>query len=801
MADTTEALKSSKPKGDPERKPSVSYGAGIFLKLSKYLVYTLVFLLPLFFLPWASNVLEFQKQTLLLFLVSISFFSFLTYTLISKRLEINFSIVNFPVALLLLVVLLSTFFSLSRYGSFWGMPLPVATSFLSILALAALYFVITNLFRKEEIHFLLLTLFTSGFFAAVFFIAQLFSKFFLPFNFSRQISFNTIGSVNSLAIYFSVLLILLLPLLFYFKNFFRIALGASGLALLAALFLINFQIAWLILTAGTGCLLALSVARLWKTGRLSLTALLTPILIISLFFAVFRFSLPREIPTVPLEILPSNKASVEVLEKLPVKSWILGSGPGTFFYEWLKKKPQSINETIFWGIRFLQPSSVVIDRIIGTGILGILAFFFLAAACFKLIFADILKKTDTKLRQDTLNNLLSWGIFAGFVGLVLSFFLYPDNLSILFLFWLLVSFSALLGEEKKRVWSLSGSPLATLGASFSFVFILVLGTGLLFFYAQKYWAEVRYFQGLVAWQKGEREQSSDFVSKATNLNPRMDLYWRDLSQISMFRLQQLLARTDLTPEELRSRAEPLIAAAVNTASQATVVDPNNVANWNVRGSVYRNMIGILGEADNWALSSYERAMELEPVSPYIPMEIGRVYLAMSDLFLQQAREEERLQSLLLAKQNFEKAISLKADYAPAHFQIAMIHIRDGKLKEAIAKLEETKQVVPFDIGLAFQLGLIYYNDEQIEKAKLEFERAISIDPNYSNARYFLGLILDRQGAKQEAILQFEKIQEFNPDNQELKMILANLRSGKSALLGITPGQPPIEEKPPERLTE
>ena len=770
----------------------------MFQKVSKLAVYLLIFLLPLFFLPWASNVLEFQKQALLLFLVFISFFSFLAFTLISKKSEINFSIINFPVALLILVVLLSTIFSISRYGSFWGTPLPIATSFLPLLALVALYFVITNLFRKEEIHLLLLTLFISGFLAALFFIAQLFSKFFLPFDFSRQTFFNTIGSVNSLAIYFSVLLILLLPLLFSFKNPLRAVLAACGSVLLVALFLINFQTAWLILIAGTGCQLAFSVARVGKTGRSGLTFLLMPILILSLSFAVFRFSWPSAIPSFPLEIWPSNKASIEVLGKLPVKSWILGSGPGTFFYEWLEKKPQAINETIFWGARFLQAPSEVLDRIIGTGILGILALFSLVALCFKLILTDILKKNDTKPSKDP-KDLLSWGIFAGLFGLTFSFFFYPTNLTILFLFWLLVSFSALLGEEKKRVWNLSSSPLVKLWASFLFVFILVLGTGLLFFYAQKYWAEVRYFQGLVAWRKGEQEQSQEFLSKATNLNPRMDLYWRDLSQVSIFRLQQLLARTDLTPDEIRGKAEPLIVAAINTASQATVVDPKNVANWNIRGSIYRNMIGILGGADNWALSSYERAMELEPVNPYIPTEIGRIYLTMSDSFSQQQREQERTQSLLRARQIFEKAISLKPDYAPALFQIAMIDIREGKLKEAIAKLGETKQVAPFDIGLAFQLGLIYYNDEQLDKAKSEFERAISIDPNYSNARYFLGLILDKFGVKQEAILQFEKIQEFNPGNQELERILTNLRSGKSALEGITPGQPPIEEKPAEQL--
>jgi tetratricopeptide (TPR) repeat protein len=224
-----------------------------------------------------------------------------------------------------------------------------------------------------------------------------------------------------------------------------------------------------------------------------------------------------------------------------------------------------------------------------------------------------------------------------------------------------------------------------------------------------------------------------------------------------------------------------------------------VANWSSRGFIYRNMLGILTGADDWALKSYQKAADLEPTNPDIFTEMGRVYLAKSDIFAQQEKKAESEENLKLAQENFEKAITLKGDYAPANFLIAMIHVRQGKIQEAISKLEETQQVVPFDTGLAFQLGLLYYNSNQFDQAKNQFERAVSLDPNYSNARYILGLIYDREGNKSGAIEQFERIERFNPDNQEVKKILANLREGKPALEGVVPGQPPVEEKTPEKL--
>ena len=307
-------------------------------------------------------------------------------------------------------------------------------------------------------------------------------------------------------------------------------------------------------------------------------------------------------------------------------------------------------------------------------------------------------------------------------------------------------------------------------------------------------AEARYLQGLRDWQAGQTEEAILRLKEAINLNPSLDIYWRDISQLYLVRANELLQKKDLNPEEMASQNQILMTGAINSASQATRLNEVNVANWNVRGFTYRNVMGIVGGAGDWALNSYQKAGELEPTNPYIFTEIGRIYISKFDL-----GEGQKEENLRLALENFERALSLKNDYAPAHFQIAMIYVREGKIKEAADKLEATKQVAPLDTGLAFQLGVIYYNDEQFEKAEGEFKRAIGIDENYSNARYFLGLIYDRQEDKKDAISQFERIEKLNPENSEVKKILANLRAGKPALEGIQPSQPPIEEVPPERL--
>jgi tetratricopeptide (TPR) repeat protein len=777
-----------------------------FLKVARFSVYALIFLLPLFFLPWTSNVLDFNKQTLLLFLVFISLICWLASALISNKLEINTSFLNLPVLTLVLTGGVAVIFSLSRYGSFWGWPLAVSSGFISLVEFVVIYFLIANLFKKDEILFLFLALFVSGFFAALYFIFQLFGKFILPFDFAKNLSFNTIGTVNSLAIYFSLLLVLLVPLFFFVSRFFKIILGIIGATLLISLFLINFKTAWLIFLVGFVVLFVFGVVNLRRTGRSGFITLTMALLIIASLLLFFRFPLPG-VPQIPAEVSPSQGASFNILKSLPAKSLILGTGQGTFIYDWSKYKSPAINQSVFWNVRFGQASSEVLDRLIGNGILGILAFFFLIAIFFKLVFEFFLKKMESRIvkegksptKQEILSWLLIWATLACFTGLVAVFFLYSANLSISFLFWLLIGCSTLLGKGKRKTFDFGASSVSALSFSFFFILVLVLGIGLSILYGQKYAAEVRYFQGWQAWQKGDLTLSINYISRAANLNPKMDIYWRNLSQMYLVGLNEVLARTDLKQEEKNNQAQNLIASSINSATQATIVEPNNAANWNTRGFVYRNMLGILAGADEWAVKSYQKAAELEPNNPNAFAEIGLVYLTQSDILAQQKKDKERDGALKLAQDNFEKAIKLKSDYAPALYQLAMIRVREGKNQEAIDQLESAQQVAPSDTGIAFQLGVLYYNSGESDNARIEFERAVLLDPKYSNARYFLGLIYDKKGNRSGAIEQFEKIAEFNPDNQDIQKILINLRAGKSALEGVVPGQPPLEEKPAERL--
>ncbi|MBZ9569608.1 tetratricopeptide repeat protein [Patescibacteria group bacterium] len=757
--------------------------ANLCQKISKIIIYSLVFLLPIFFSPFTLDILDFNKQILLIILVSIALLFWLVKILISDRLELNFSFLNIPVLTFFLIYGFSAVFSQWRYPSFWGWPLNVSQGFLTLLYFLIFYFLIANIFaKKREIFWLLFLFVISGAIAALFSISQIFGKFPLPWDFAKLTSFNTIGTLNSLSIFIASLSPLVIPLIFLAeKKLIRRILTISVFIFLIYLILVNFWIAWIVLILGISILFIFGILNLKKTGESYLIWLPMLLLIISLFFLVFRISLIQ----IPIEVLPAQRTELNIAKSVLSKNLFLGTGPATFIFSYSNFKPVEINQTIFWNIRFASGASEVLDKLITTGILGIAALFFI----FGIFLWSGFKHLREKITRKDKDWLLPLGVFSSFLGLVFSQFLYPSNLTWLFFFWLLLGvFVALFPKIKS--WAFKSPPLVLVGLC---VLIFLLGIGLSFAGFEHYLAEIKYLQGLEAWRQGQTSQAINYLRKAIDLNSGLDSYWRDLSQLYLVRLNEISPRVDLSPEETGD----LINSMLDSSRRATEISPQNVANWNVRAFIYQNLIGLVEGAEDWALGNFKKAADLEPKNPYIFTEIGKTYLIKADISTQLGNEEEKTENLALAQKNFQKALELKSDYAPAHFQIAMIYVRQGKTKEAIEKLEVTKLVTPLDIGLAFQLGLLYYNDNQLNLAKAEFEQAVSIDENYSNARYFLGLIYDRQGNKDKAIKQFERVEKLNPDNLEVKRILVNLRKGLPALEGIQPPELPIEEAPPE----
>jgi len=780
-------------------------------KTIQKLIYVLVFLLPIWFLPITINAVEFNKQALMILLVVVTFILWLIKILNQGEVQWKSNILNIFLGVFLVVYVLATIFSLRTYGSLVGWPTHLSGSLVNILCFLALYILIVNNFKglKDTFGLLFVFLISAAITAVIGFI-QMWGGFIFPWSFTKTVAFNTVGSVNNFGIFSATILTLITALLFVIKKanikIFLVILGLLNLAILISL---NFWVLWLVLVVGLAVILVFGLMRIVKLEEnVSWLAWPIAILAIALIFMFFRPILPLK-PTLPVEVGITHRTAIDIVKSVIKEKPILGTGPESFVINYSKYKPQPINQTAFWNVRFANPPGEIYSMASDLGIVGLLSFLIILIL---FIFQAVRNLIKTVGEGDNiLKQFLEIGLFAGWLGLVVGFFIYPQNLTMLFVFWLL--FSIYLAESsvfKEKVFNLRKSPTILLIASFSFVIIMVLMVGLIYIEGTRYISEAGYKSGLDLFQvKGELDKGINKIIKSTVVNPYEDRNYQVLSQLFILKLSRDSSLEDITQQQRLNLIQVDAINAINSAVRSTTLSPKNVANWLVRGEVYRQVIGFINGAADWAESSYGEALKLEPLNPYTYTQWGRTLIAKASILVSQGKKDKATQDeinkyLNQALEKYNQAAVVKPDYAPALFESARVYEAQGKLKEAIAKMEINRQLLPSDAGIAFQLGVLYYKSQKYPQAKGEFIRAVVLDDNYSNARYFLGLLYDKEGDKESAIDQFDRILQLNSDNEQIKQILANLKAGLPALgspeLG-PPKQPeeiPIEQQPTEQ---
>ncbi|MBU4284691.1 tetratricopeptide repeat protein [Patescibacteria group bacterium] len=763
-------------------------------KAIKKVIYILVVLIPLWFLPITLDAIELNKQALMVLLVVIALILWSVKILNRGEIRWRSSILNISLGVFAIICILATFFSIRPYSSLMGWPDHLSGSLINILCFVALYFLIVNNFKgSKEVFGLLFAFLASSVLIGIIGLLQIWGKFIFPWDFTKTISFNTVGSINFFGIFSSTILTLVTSLLFVVKRRgIKLFLLLLGLLNLIILININFWALWVILAVGMVFILVFGLMQIVQSSKdVSWIALPIILLAIALIFILFKPAFSFQ-PNLPIEVGLSYKGGLSVVENTIKNKPILGSGLETFIFDYAKYKPEGINQTAFWNVKFTNPPAEIYSIASESGILGLISFL---AVIIIFIFKIISNTIKEKEENNGLKRFLNLGLLSGWMGLAVGWFIYPQNFVLMFTFWLLFALYVAGGLPlKEKVFDLRKSPKILLAVSFSFIVIIILIISFLYVEGTRFVAEVIYKNGVNLIQaKGDIDNGINKIIRSTIINPYEDNTYKALSQLFVLKLNRDAALTDITQEEKVNLVQVDAANAINSVVQATRLSPKDASNWLLRGRVYRGLMSIVNGAADWAENAYNEALKIEPSNPFTYLELGRLDVNRADATEDNAQKNEYL---INALKNLDKAIALKSNYAPAHFEEAVIYDKQGKSQEAIAKMEINLKLLPNDSGAAFQLGVLYYKNELYDKAKAAFIKAISIEDNFSNARYFLGLLYDKDGKGDEAIKQFEKIAELNPDNEQVKQILANLRSGKPALGSPELGPPEQPENIP-----
>ncbi|MDO8559222.1 MAG: tetratricopeptide repeat protein, partial [bacterium] len=352
-------------------------------------------------------------------------------------------------------------------------------------------------------------------------------------------------------------------------------------------------------------------------------------------------------------------------------------------------------------------------------------------------------------------------LIATFTALVISQLVYYQNTSLAFVFWLTLGLSAVswravspaLTPEKKI--SFKNFPESAL---IFLTLAIVFGVAILAFYfygARYYLADANYFKALSV----SGEQRIKILQRAVSQNPNSSNYRQALAR--SYLAEALGEMQKPQAEQDTSRIKSLVSLSIDQGRIATVLAPNQVSGWETLGVIYREIGGVAQGAMEWGIKSFEKAIGLEPTNPVLHTELGKLYLVAGDN--------------KKAKDNFNKALEKKSDYAAAVIQLALLLERDNATDEAIVNLENLINKNPLEVEARFQLGRIYFNNNRIDEAIAQFNSVTLLSPNHSNAHYSLGVAYAAQKKTSLAIQEFEKVLELNPDNSDIIKKLKSLR--------------------------
>ncbi len=630
---------------------------------TRYSIYGLIFLLPLFFLPWTQDVLEFNKQMLLVVLVFVALFAWVIKSFILGALTINASRAHILVGVFFLVYVVSTAFSVLRYGSMWGWPQVASESLLSVMCFCIVYFLVSTVFSQKEVINSFLVMLSSFFIAAIYGALQLLGWHVMGAGFARIATFNSVGSIGTLGLWAALMLPISLILLIISKKWVQILSGACLVLLFLVLVLVNYGFLWWLVLMSS-CL----VVCFWVMRRDAFDGkwmfVPTFFIIVSLFFILanpqFTFLNKKSV-----EISLSQKTSLAIGWHTLLRSPLVGSGPGSFSYDALLYKNPELNRGSFWNVQFSVGASKFLTMLATVGTLGVLG---LLALTVYALYYGIRKFMFDKTLAKSYHSSVFLVLLVFLMTATLAGFLYNFNLVLdLFYFFAIGALVAMTGKNNKT-YILKPSSLMTLGITVAFTVVCIVGAGFVILEGQRYLANVSYSQALSALASKNQDRALQKMEQAASIDDA-DVYFRQLAQMYLLKAQSVLKSNPAQDSDAAKNLQVLISNAINASKRATDLNPKDVNNWAVRGVVYENLIGAIATASDWAQKSYDEAIKLDPKNPYYLLQKGVIYY--------QGKDYQN------AQKNLETALALKPDYADVLYVVGLTYDQLGQKQKAL----------------------------------------------------------------------------------------------------------------------
>ena len=219
----------------------------------------------------------------------------------------------------------------------------------------------------------------------------------------------------------------------------------------------------------------------------------------------------------------------------------------------------------------------------------------------------------------------------------------------------------------------------------------------------------------------------------------------------------LLALKDLkvNKEPPQANIQSIVALYSSGKIQEALVDiealvkdfPNSPILYNIRASCYKAN----GQMDA-SIKDYEKAVTLKP-------DYAEAYYNLGITLRELGQIEAALKS-------YEKALAIKHEYPEAHNNLGSVLLDLGSLDSATDHLEWALAFKPNFPEAHNNLGVVERKLEKLDKAIKSFKKAIDIQPNYVQAHSNLGNILQDIGQLDAAMNCYKNALAINPNHTQ-----------------------------------
>jgi tetratricopeptide (TPR) repeat protein len=677
-------------------------------QISTYLDHAITFLLlvvigltPLFFFNQMTEFYEIPKLTFLLLSTILLLGLWIFASIIKGKVVITRTPLDIPLLLLLVVVLVSTYFSDAKTAAIYGNFPRVHGSAVAWVTYILLYFVtVSHLKTLARIKTFIYVLFGSAVIVSLVTLLSFFGAF-LPLDFAKAVNFTPTGSSFSTVAF--LLLLLPLPLLSIINPNKYLPLPAA--IALAVLFGVTIAlvgslpsyIALLIVFLLT--FFASKPAQVKKSLALFLIPVVVTALTLLLAYAPMpgglsglqkmEASFPKEIQ-LPFSV--AWKVSASAFRDAP----FIGTGPSTYLFNFTSYKPLEFNQLPYWNVSFDTATNEFLQMLGTLGIFGVLALIFICLIVLnnarKNLSVDNASK-DKDAAKD-MHVVLPALAIGGLVSIVLlamhATTLVSMVITLLIFAVLMVSQKTIRDKEMALSMGIKASTSDNkqfdLFPIIVFVVFLIAAVPVLVQAYNAVSADYYHRQALAQASKNGTLTYQN-LQKAESLNPYVDLYRVDMAQTN-FALANALAaqkgptkanpKGSLTDQDKKT-IQTLLSQSINESRASVALSPRSSRNWEVLASIYRNIAGVAQNALVYSLDSYGRAIQRDPLNPALRVNVGGIYYSIKNYDL--------------AIRFFSDAANLKPDYANAYFNLA-IALRDkGDLQNAKSVADQTVKLL------------------------------------------------------------------------------------------------------------